>query len=84
MTARHEWDKRMNGPVDRGSRDERTTAMIALMGRRAGMGCGEGYGNVTLGTDGHFTSGLPRENRQEGEGRVTLNRMHRIRRTLWN
>lgn len=80
MTARHEWDKRMNEP-DRGSRDERT-AMIALMGRRAGMW--GGYGNVTLGTDGHFTSGLPRENRQEGEGRVTLNRMHRIRRTLWN
>lgn len=83
VTACHEWDKRMNGP-DRESRDESTTAMIALMGRRAGIWDAGRNGNVTLGTDGHFTSGLPRENRQEGEGRVTLNRMHRIRRTLWN
>lgn len=74
-------DEHINGPGFR-SRDERTTVMIANKGRRAGEGC-EGE-NVALGADEHYIRAMSRENRQEGEGRVTLNRMHRIRRTLWN
>lgn len=73
----------MNGPGCR-SRDERTTAMIVNERRRAVEGFEGRKGNVALDAGEHYIGTVARENRQEGEGRVTLNRMHRIRRTLWN
>jgi len=55
--------------------------MIVNEGRRAVEGFG-GRNSNALDAGGRYIGTAARES--EREGRVTLNRMHRVRRTSWN
>jgi len=69
----------MNG-VDRGSRDERMTTMIVngqeCRRRRVREASPAGRNGTSNWTPMDAASALSRENRPEGERRMTLNRMH--------